>query len=109
MSLVTDIEFINDPKGESYLEGLNIQLHDYLTEDADWNAECWDFDAEYLKKYSKLLESLFSKSANGIEFQALWVGETPKNIVDVPIDKFLEIIERNEISTGARYVVRKGA
>ena len=109
MSLVTEIEFIDDPEGKSYLEGLNIQLHDYLTDDADWNAEYWDFDSEHLKKYSKLLEDLFSQSANGIEFQALWVGETPNNIIELPIDKFLEIVERNQIATGARYVVRKGA
>lgn len=109
MSLITAIKFIDDPKGKSCMEGLNIQLHDYLTDDADWNAEYWDFDSQYLKGYSKLLENLFSQSANGIEFQALWVGETPKNRIELPIEKFLEVIESNRISTEARYVVRKGA
>jgi hypothetical protein len=109
MSLVTEIEFINDPEARSYLEGLDIQLHDYLTDDADWNAEYWDFDADYLDEYAKLMETLYSKSANGIEFQALWAGETPKKMVELPIEKLLEIIECNQISTGARYVVRKGA
>jgi len=109
MSLVTEIEFIDDPKGKSYLEGFNIQLHDYLTDYADWDAEYWDFDSEHLKRYSNLLEDLFSKSANGIEFQALWVGETAKKVIDLPIDEFLAVIERNQIATGARYVVRKGA
>ena len=109
MSLITEIEFIDDPNGKSCLEGLNIQLHDYLTDDADWNAEYWDFEPECLKKYSKMVESLFSQSANGIEFQALWVGEKPKNLIEIPIDKFLEVIERNQIATGARYVVRKSA
>ncbi len=105
MSLVTEIEFIDDPDGKSCLEGLNIQLHDYLTDDADWNAEYWDFESEHLRRYSKMIENLFSQSANGLEFQALWVGEKPRTIIELPIDKFLEVIESNKIATGGRYVV----
>lgn len=107
MSLITKIEFINDLKGNAYLQGLDIELHDYLTDAADWDAEYWDFDSEYLSKYSKLVESLFTKSAKGIKFQALWVGEKPKKVIELPIDKFLEVIINNRISTSAKYVVRK--
>ncbi|MBD3615595.1 MAG: hypothetical protein HUJ22_03405 [Gracilimonas sp.] len=107
MSLVTKIEFIDDPKGKSHLKGLDIDLHYYLTDQADWDAEYWDFDSEYLQDYAKMLEDLFSKSKNGIEFQAMWIGEQPDKFVEVSINEFLEIVRSNKIGTSTRYIVNK--
>jgi hypothetical protein len=107
MSLFVRIEFINDRKGKSYLKDFNYQLHDHLTEQADWNAEYWDFDSEYLIEYSQKLKQLISKSEEGIEFQAMWVGEQPNKFLDLSPDEFLEIVRSNKIGTSTRYIVNK--
>jgi len=109
MSLITNLTFIDDPSGKSYLKGTDIDLHDRLTDDADWDAEYWDFDAGCLQDYSKKLERLFSLSANGIEFQALWVGEKPTKVLELSLGDFLEIVRNNKIGTKTKYIVRKNA
>lgn len=109
MSLVTKLVFIDDPNGQSLVKNADIDLHDYLTDDAGWNAEFWNFDEAYLKSYSKKLERMFSLSANGIEFQALWVGETPTKTCDLSLEEFLETVRNNKIGTKTRYLVKKNA
>lgn len=109
MSLVTKLIFIDDPNGRLYLKNADIDLHDHLTDDADWGAEFWDFDPGYLQTYSAQLERLFSLSANGIEFQALWVGDRPTKTLDLSLEEFLEVVRNNKIGTKISYVVRKNA
>jgi hypothetical protein len=109
MSLITEIEFINNRKSKSYLKGLNIDLHDHLTDQADWNAEYWDFDSDYLHEYSKILEHIISKSTHGIEFQAMWVGEHPDKLIELSPSEFLQVVRSNKIGTSTRYTVRKNA
>lgn len=109
MSLVTKLGFIDEPDRPWQLSGADIDLHDHLTDNANWNAEFWDFPTEYLETYAKRLEQLFSASTSGIEFQALWVGNAPSTTVDISISEFLDIVRKNRISTKARYVVRKNA
>ncbi len=105
MSLITEIKFIDDPKGRSFLEGVDIQMHDHLTDDANWDDEFWDFESEYLNEYSKKLQRIFSQSANGIEFQALWVGDNPNKIIELSLREFIEIVKSNKIGTKTKYVV----
>ena len=109
MSLATKLVFIDDPNGQSLVKNADIGLHDHLTDDADWNAEFWDFDAEYLQAYSKKLERMFSLSANGIEFQALWVGDKPTTTRNLSLEEFLEAVRNNKIGTKTKYIVRKNA
>jgi hypothetical protein len=109
MSLVTTLVFIDDPNGQSSLKNADIDLHDQLTDDADWNADFWDFDAEHLQTYSKQLERMFALSAKGIEFQALWVGDKPTKTLNLSLEEFLEIVRNNRIGTKTKYVVRKNA
>ncbi|MEX1014388.1 MAG: hypothetical protein WDZ80_04475 [Candidatus Paceibacterota bacterium] len=109
MSLFVEIEFIDDRKGKSHLKDFDYQLHNHLTEQADWDAEYWDFDSEYLIEYSQKLEQLISKSEEGIEFQAMWVGEQPNKFLELTPDEFLEIIRSNKIGTSIRYIVNKNA
>jgi len=61
MSLITELEYIDDPNGKSPLKSAGIDLHGHLTDDADWDAEFWDLDEEYLHAYCKKLEDLFSQ------------------------------------------------
>jgi len=107
MSLFVEIEFINDQKGKSYLKDLDYQLHDHLTEQADWNAEYWDFDPDYLKEYSQKMEKIISQSKEGIEFQALWVGERPNKFLELSSNEFLDIVRKNKIGTSTRYIIKK--
>jgi hypothetical protein len=109
MSLATKLVFIDDPNGQSLVKDADIELHDHLTDDADWNAEYWDFDAEFLQAYSKKLERMFSLSANGIEFQALWVGDKPTKTLNLSLEEFLETVRNNKIGTKTKYIVRKNA
>ncbi|MCB0482824.1 MAG: hypothetical protein KDC83_15450 [Flavobacteriales bacterium] len=107
MSLDTKLVLIDDQSGNSHFINEDIHLHDYLTDNADWNAEYWDFDEEYLQEYAKKLERIYCSSGYGFEFQALWVGEYPTEIRHISIDDFLKIVKGNQISTKTRYVVRK--
>lgn len=109
MSLVTKLTFIAESNESSQLSDADIDLHDHLTDQADWDAEFWDIGTEYLKTYAKRLEQLFSLSTNGIEFQALWVGDKPTRTLEISIDEFLEIVRSNRIGTKTKYVVRKHA
>ncbi len=109
MSLVTKLVIIDDSNGQALVKNADIDWHDHLTDDADWNAEYWDFDAEFLQAYSKELEGMFSLSANGIEFQALWVGDEPTKILNQSLEEFLETVRNNKIGTKTRYIVRKNA
>ena len=109
MSLITNLEFIDDPKGDIYLEGIDIQLHDYLTEKADWDAEFWDFEIDYLQNFSEILEKLYQASRNGFVFQALWVGDEPVNVVEISIDEFIDIVRRNRIGTKSQYLIKKNS
>lgn len=104
MSLVTEISFIDDNKAKDIS---NYEMHDHLTEEADWNAQYWDFDLEYLHEYSKVLEGLFNDSKNGFEFQSIWIGEVAKNVINLKINEFLDVVTSNKIGTSIRYIIRK--
>lgn len=107
MSLVTKLVLIDEP--DRPLRSAEIDLHDQLTDNADWNAPFWDFDPECLKTYAERLKRIFLESNRGIVFQALWVGDEPETTRDVSIDEFLEIVRNNRIGTKTKYVVRKTA
>jgi hypothetical protein len=105
MSLVTEIRFIDDPNKSPALR--NMELHEHLTSNADWNAEFWDIEEEFLQSYSSTLASLHFHSANGFEFQAIWVSDKPKKIIELTLNNFLEVVRNNQIGTRSKYVVRK--
>ena len=107
MSLITIIEFINTSDKRSILNQYNIDMHDYLTDQADWNSEYWDFDSEFLLKYSITVNEIINSSSSGITFQALWVGENPSEIIELTIKELIKTIENNKIKTRAKYIARK--
>lgn len=108
MSIITEINFIGDSDETPYLKAASIDLHDHLTEAADWDAPFWDLEVEYLLEFSEKFEALFKQSANGLTFQALWVGDKPIKTMEVSLDAFLDIIRINQIGTRTKYFVRKG-
>ena len=109
MSLVTTLVFIDKLDGQPKLKNADIQLHDHLTDNADWTAEFWDFDSKHLQTYAAQLERIFSGSIGGFEFQALWVEDKPTQTLELTIQEFLDAIRNSKIGTKTKYVVRKNA
>jgi len=109
MSLITKIEFINKSDSNEILDKSNYDMHDLLTDDADWDEECWDFYPDKLLQFSKKIEKIINSSSKGIMFQALWIGEKPTNTIELSMPEFINIIESNKIKTMANYVVSKSA
>lgn len=109
MSLITKIEFINKFDSNQILNTSNYDMHDLLTDNADWDDEYWDFYPDKLLQYSKTLEEIIISSSKGIVFQSLWVGEEPTNTIELSIPEFINIIVTNKIKTKARYIVSKSA
>ena len=109
MSLITQFEFLDRVNDSSNYIECDLELHDYLTDDADWAAEYWDIEQNYLEQYCGRLEKLYSQSTFGISFSALWVGEKPTKTINLGIDEFLEIVKSNKIGTKTKYIVYKDA
>lgn len=109
MSLITKIEFINKSDNNSLLNEYDIDMHDHLTDQADWNSEYWDFETEYLLQYSKSIKKIYNSSTNGITFQALWAGEIASENIELSLSELLKTIETNKIKTRAKYSARKNA
>ncbi len=101
MSLVTTLAAIEGGAPPSF----DYQLHNYLTDDADWKADHWDIEIPDVEAYCKHIQAYFDSSERGIEFQALWVGETPSIEVTLELNELLELIQNNLLGTRSRYVV----
>ncbi|PCJ23703.1 MAG: hypothetical protein COA96_11150 [SAR86 cluster bacterium] len=106
MSLETKIEMIGNPSSEFFIS--DYELHDLLTDDADWNAECWDFQRPGLEQFTKKLSKLYVVSNGAFTFQAIWSGDEPTKIVNLSISEFLKIVRSNQIGTKTKYVVVGG-
>ena len=106
MSLETKIEMIGNPSSEFFWS--DYELHDLLTDDADWNAEYWDFQRPGLEQFTEKLSKLYAVSNGGFTFQAIWSGDKPSSIEYLSIGEFLETVRSNKIGTKTKYVVAGG-
>lgn len=107
MSLITKVEFINASDKCKMPSKSSIDMHDFLTDNADWDDVYWDFYPKELLKYSKIIEGIINSSSKGIVFQALWAGEKPTETIELSVSDFLTLVKINKIKTTARYVARK--
>ncbi len=107
MSLITKISFIESKELASLILAEDLNLHDQLTDNADWNAEFWEFDIEFLAEYATRLSYYYDCSIKGIEFQAMWVSDRPNVTRNLSIDELLEVVRSNRIGTRTRYLIRK--
>jgi hypothetical protein len=55
------------------------ELHDYLTDAADWNADTWDFEPEGCARLARTLGWLYERMPEPFLFSATW---GPVNIED---------------------------
>ena len=80
-------------------------LHEYLTDAADWDAETWDFEAEGCVRLARTLEWLYTRLPEAFQFSSTW---NPASVEEREIDRaeLLAVVARNEVSTSTIYTVR---
>lgn len=76
-----------------------------LSDDADWNAEVWRLRPEILERLASTLEQLVAEVTEGFRIEALWVGESPLQTVQVSADRLVELTRTNQFGTRTRYEV----
>jgi hypothetical protein len=76
-------------------------VHDFLTDQADWDGLTWDFASDGLEKLARTLEWLYSELPGELAFESTW-GEEPIGKM-VSRDELLRIVRGNRIGTRARY------
>jgi hypothetical protein len=81
------------------------ELHEYLTDAADWDASTWDFEPEGQQRLSRTLSWLYDRVPEAFRFSATW-GPVSIDERDVGRDELLAIVENNAVSTGTVYKVR---
>jgi hypothetical protein len=81
------------------------ELHDYLTDSADWNAATWDFELDGRRRLARTLGWLYEMLPEAFRFSATW-GPVSIDERNVDRDELLVIVEDNLISTGTVYNVR---
>ncbi len=78
---------------------------DLLSDDADWNAHCWDFNESYLSSISEALFNISKEIKEDFLFQALWAGDRPSTTHEVTVAELSQIIIENKVETKATYHV----
>jgi hypothetical protein len=81
------------------------ELHEYLTDAADWDAPTWDFEPEGQQRLARTLSWLYDRVPEAFRFSATW-GPVSIDERDVDRDELLAIVENNAVSTGTVYKVR---
>ena len=77
-----------------------------LTDEADWNAPTWDIQPALLPHLANTFAFISEQAPNGFILEALWAGDKPERILELPLDELLDIVRSNRIGTKARYIVR---
>lgn len=80
------------------------QVHDFLTDEADWDAVTWAMAPEGLERLATTLEWLYSELPGEFAFEATR-GEEPIEKL-VSRDELLRIVRAGRLGTRTRYRVR---
>ena len=78
-----------------------------LTDDADWNAEFWNFEPSVLAPTANLLANIHQRMPNDFSVEAIWAGDKPDETLTVSIDKLKNLVTKNQVNTKAKYIVEK--
>ena len=76
-----------------------------LGDDADWNSESWAMRPEILEPLASVIEGLCRRIPSGLQVEALWVGEAPRETVRVSPERLIAIVRASHMGTRSRYVV----
>lgn len=98
-------------KGRELIEGLvhMNSLHDYLSDEADWDAPAWVFESEGLARLDRSLRLVFARVPHPLTFQAVWIGDPIESEQPVTRDALLELVAENRIGTRTLYLVAAAA
>ncbi len=108
MSLETKIEYIGSEESPHDLDSkLNFELHDLLSDDADWNDEFWKFNIDKMSPFVRKVEKYYGASKKGIVFSAIWPPDKVENVIEITINELRDMLLSNRVGTKAKYVVTK--
>ena len=77
-----------------------------LTDEADWAKPTWTLDPQVLEGLARAVELLAAR-ADGLTFQALWIGDTPETTDRVPLKQLLRDIRGNAVRNKHVYTIGK--
>lgn len=86
----------------------SADLHDALTDDADWNASSWDVTDVGTKRLVATISYLGTMLPDGFQLQALWAGDTPLEVKRVSLDEMVDIASSGGLGTRTTYEVVPG-
>jgi hypothetical protein len=80
------------------------EMHDLLTDEADWGAVAWAMDPAGLERLARTLEWLYDELPGEFTFEARWGNEELiEKLVSRP--ELLRIVRAGQIGTRSRYRV----
>jgi hypothetical protein len=80
------------------------EVHNLLTDQADWDAETWDMDPQGLEELAATLDWLFEQLRGDVTFQTTW-SDPIEHHVRLSRGDLLAIVPKSEIGTRRRYYV----
>lgn len=85
----------------------DVDLHDALTDAADWNAPYWDFDQEQIQEFRSRIIEEFEAAPDGLLVSAIWTGDPVEEKIELSIQEFLERLNEGQIGTRTKYLITK--
>lgn len=81
-----------------------------LSDDADWNADCWAMRPEILDRLAETIRVLVEEGPARVTFEALWIGDAPQQTTNTTAAELVALARSSRLGTKTRYeVVRDGA
>jgi hypothetical protein len=77
-----------------------------LADEVDWSKPTWALDPQVVEGLAKAVE-LLADRAQGLTFQAIWIGDTAETTERVPLKQLLRDIRGNTIRNKHVYKVGK--
>jgi len=108
MSLILTIEYLGT---KTFFGGLKKMsygaIHDALTDNADWNANYWDFDFGKLDDFIKLIEREYNQSNQGMRIAVTWNSDSIDKDIEESIEGLIQRFDIGQIGTRERYTIKK--
>jgi hypothetical protein len=108
MSLQITTEYLGTKKlfgGMKY--EIDGQIHDALTESADWNSKYWDLEIDQLTSIKEKIRKEYLNSENGIAITVHWAGDEPNRDIEESLERLFERFEQGKIGTRDRYILNR--
>ena len=80
------------------------EVHNMLTEMADWDCKTWDMDKSMLPSLARVVEEL-AVQLDCFTFRVAWVGEKTLRRMPIDVDDLAALIRCSKIENRVEYVV----